>query len=349
MTIPRDTELEILRLIDAEKLTPGTAATIARESPRRWQMEVGRASSGGGPRPKGGTESVASGTGHARVVSMGRDARGREARDGDRLAPSRLRPLLGAPVSSRGPPVARPDPSRAHRAEARENPTWSRRRIASDFAKLGHVVRKDTVARDMPRRRPPSRLPSQTWGTFIRNHLAGTLAIDFLTVPTATFSVLYVFFVLSLERRRVLHVNVTAHPYAAWAAQQMIEAVAPDVVAERVIRDRDGIFGAMFDKRLAGMGLKQLRISPRAPWQNGFAERFVGTIRRELLDHVIVVGERHLLRLVRDYVRFYNDDRPHMALDGDAPAGRAMEGPEGGDVIALPRVGGLHHRYSRAA
>ena len=129
----------------------------------------------------------------------------------------------------------------------------------------------------------------------------------------------------------------------------MIEAVAPDVVAERVIRDRDGIFGAVFDKRLAGMGLEQFRIAPRAPWQNGFAERFVGTMRRELLDHVIVLSERHLLRLVREYVRFYNDDRPHMALDGDAPTGRAIEGAEGGDVIALPRVGGLHHRYSRAA
>lgn len=234
---------------------------------------------------------------------------------------------------------------------ARENPTWSRRRIASELAKLGHVVSKDTVARYMPRQSPRSRPPppSQTWRTFVKNHLPGTLAIDFLTVPTATFGVLYVFFVLSLERRRVLHVNVTAHPYAAWAAQQMIEAVAPDVFAERIIRDRDGIFGAVFDKRLAGMGLEQFRIAPRAPWQNGFAERFVGTIRRELLDHVIVLGERHLLRLVRDYVRFYNDDRPHRSLDGDAPAGRAIEGPEAGDVIALPRIGGLHHRYSRAA
>ncbi|HVJ89276.1 MAG TPA: transposase [Labilithrix sp.] len=125
--------------------------------------------------------------------------------------------------------------------------------------------------------------------------------------------------------------------------------MAPDVVAERVIRDRDRIFGAVFDKRLVGMGLEQFRIAPRAPWQNGFVERFVGTIRRKLLDHVIVRGERHLLRLVRDYVRFYNDDRPHMALDGDAPSGREIEGPAQGAVIALPRVGGLQHRYARAA
>jgi hypothetical protein len=153
---------------------------------------------------------------------------------------------------------------------ARENPTWSRRRVASELAKLGHVVSTDTVARYMPRRTKKPRPPSQRWGMFVRNHLPGTLAIDFITVPTATFGVLYVFFVLSLERRRVLHVNVRAHPHAAWVAQQRIEAVAPDVVAERVIRDRDRIFGAVFDKRLDGMSIEQFRITPRAPWQNGF-------------------------------------------------------------------------------
>lgn len=125
--------------------------------------------------------------------------------------------------------------------------------------------------------------------------------------------------------------------------------MAPDVVAERVIRDRDGTFGAVFDKRLAGMGVEQLPVALRAPWQSSFAERFVGTIRRELLDHVLVLGERRQRRLVREYVGFYNDERPHMALDGDAPAGRAIEGPEQGYIGALPRVGGLHHRYSRAA
>lgn len=218
-----------------------------------------------------------------------------------------------------------------------------------DRAFWGPASHRERARQARARSRPGSRPPSQTWGSFVWNHLTGTLAIDFLTVPTATFGVLYVFFVLSLERRRVLHLNVTAHPHAAWAAQQMIEAVAPDVVADRVIRDRDRNFGAVFDKRLAGMNIKQLRTAPRAPWQNGFAERFVGTIRRELLDHVIVLGERHLLRLVRDYVRFYNDDRPQMALNGDAPAGRAIEGPEAGGVVSLPSVGGLHHRYARAA
>ncbi len=168
-------------------------------------------------------------------------------------------------------------------------------------------------------------------------------------MPTVTFGVLDVFFVLSLERRRILHINVTAHPYAAWAAQQMVEAVGVDIVAQRLVRDRDAIFGAVFDARVRGLGIRQFRISPRSPWQNGFAERWVRTLRRELLDHVIVLGERHLLRIVRDYVAYFNADRPHMSLDGDAPVGRAIEPREVGAVIALPRVGGLHHRYAWAA
>jgi transposase InsO family protein len=179
--------------------------------------------------------------------------------------------------------------------------------------------------------------------------LPGTIAIDFLTVPTVTFNVLYVFFVLSLDRRRVLHINVTAHPYAEWAAQQVVEAVGFDTSISRLIRDRDGIYGASFDARVDHLGIQQFRISPRAPWQNGCAERWVGTLRREVLDHVIVLGERHLLRLVREHERYYNEDRPHMTLDGDAPVSRAVELPGSGRVVALSRVGGIHHRYSRAA
>jgi len=231
---------------------------------------------------------------------------------------------------------------------ATENPTWSRRRIAAELSRLGHDVSKDSVAKYMPRRAGrPGGTPSTTWGTFVRMHLAGTIAVDFLTVPTATFRTLYVFIVLSLERRVLLHVNVTAHPYAAWAAQQMVEAMGREVQAVRLIRDRDGIYGRAFDERVGGLGLKTLRIAPRSPWQNGHAERLVGTLRRELLDHVIVLGERHLLRLVREHALYYNADRPHMSLAGDAPLCRPVEPV--GRVVALTRVGGLHHRYAREA
>jgi transposase InsO family protein len=231
-----------------------------------------------------------------------------------------------------------------------ENPLWSRRRIAGELAELGYDVSKDTIAKYMPKRNGrPGRPQSTTWTTFLRTHVAGTLAIDFLTVPTVSFNVLYVFFVLSLERRRILHVNVTAHPHAAWAAQQMVEAADFDATLSRVIRDRDGIYGKVFDARVRRLGLEQFRIAPRSPWQNGYAERFVGTLRRELLDHVIVLGERHLLALVRQHARYYNEDRPHMSLERDAPIARPVEPKACGRIVALPRVGGLHNRYSRAA
>jgi transposase InsO family protein len=222
---------------------------------------------------------------------------------------------------------------------ARENPLWSRRRIANELAKLGHDVGKDAVAKYMPRPagRPP-RPPSQTWGTFIRTHAVGTIAIDFFTVPTVTFGVLYVFFVLSLERRRVIHVNVTAHPTAEWAAQQIVEAVGPDAGLARLIRDRDKILGVAFDRCVDNLGLTQFRIAARSPWQNGFAERWVGTARREIVDHVIVLGEHHRRRILRAYVAYYNADRPHMSLGGDAPMRRDVEptidGPRSRDAKA---------------
>jgi putative transposase len=250
----------------------------------------------------------------------------------------------------RGRPPVAPEVIELIVRMARENPTWSRRRIVAELAKLGHDISKDSAAKYMPGpAKRPSRPPSTTWGTFVRLHLAGAIAVDFLTVPLATCRTLYVFVVLSLERRLLLHVNVTAHPYAAWAAQQMVEAMGPEVQAVRLIRDRDGIYGRTFDERVGRLGLETVRIAPRSPWQNGFAERLVGTLRRELLDHVIVLGERHLLRLVREHARYYNEDRPHMSLAGDAPVRRPVQPPALGRVVALPRVGGLHHRYARAA
>ena len=160
---------------------------------------------------------------------------------------------------------------------------------------------------------------------------------------------LYVFFVLSLERRGLLHLNVTGHPSQTWTGQQVVEAVGFDTSFTRLIRDRDQIYGTAFDSRVNHLGIRQSKIAPRSPWQNGYAERFVGTLRREVLDHVIVLGERHLLRLVRSHAAYYNEDRPHMALGRDAPVPRAVESPNSGHVVALPHVAGLHHRYATAA
>jgi putative transposase len=233
---------------------------------------------------------------------------------------------------------------------SRDNPLWSRRRIASELAKLGHEVDKDTVARYMPKPiRGPRQPPSTTWRAFVGAHLPGTIAVDFLVVPTVTFRLLYVFFVISLERRMILHMNVTGHPGQTWTAQQVVEAVGFNTNIARLIRDRDGIYGSAFDSRVDHLGIRQIKTAPRSPWQNGYAERFVGTLRRELLDHVIVLGKRHLRRLVQSHAAYYNEDRPHMALDRDAPVSRAVDPPSSGRVIAFPRVAGLHHRYARAA
>jgi len=232
---------------------------------------------------------------------------------------------------------------------ASENPVWSRRRIASELAKLGHNVDKGTVAKYMPKPAGrPRQPPSTTWRAFLRAHLAGTIAIDFLTVPAVMFNILYVFFVLALDRRRLLHVNVTSHPHAARAAQQIVEAGCETGIV-RLIRHRDRIYGSVFNARVCHLGIRQLKTAPRSPWQNGYAERFVGTLRREILDHVIVLGERHLLRLVQSHAAYYNEDRPHMTLDRDAPIPRTVEPSSSGRIVALPRVAGLHHRYARAA
>jgi hypothetical protein len=183
------------------------------------------------------------------------------------------------------------------------------------------------------------------------------LAVDFFTAPTVTFDVLYVFVVLSLERRLILHANVTAHPYAAWAAQQVVEAYGEDGAFKFLIRDRDAIFGRTFDQRMNNLGIRQLRIAPRSPWQNAFAERLVGTFRRELTDHLIVLNERHLVRCVREYARFCNCDRPHMSLGGDArPDARSRRPTEGTSSRSLDLAasiidtqGTLHDLFTRTA
>src|SRR5713226_235750 len=232
------------------------------------------------------------------------------------------------------------------RTMALANPLWGSPRIHGELLKLGFDVSQRSVSRLMPRR--PKR-PSQTWRTFLQNHVLDLVSVDFFVVPTATFRVLYVFVVLLHHRRRVVHFNVTDSPTAAWTAQQLIEAFPDDSAPRYLLRDRDSIYGGEFRRRLQGMLIAEVLTAPRSPWQNPFVERVIGTIRRALLDHVIVLNEGHLCRRLQSYLRYYHGSRTHLALEKDAPEPRAVEAPEHGRVVALPQVGGLHHRYIRRA
>ena len=205
------------------------------------------------------------------------------------------------------------------RRMSQANPLWGAPRIHGELRKLGIAIAQSTVARYLPRPRKP---PSQTWRTFLTNHLAQTAAVDFFTVPTATFRILFVFVVLSHHRRRVLHFGVTEHPTQEWTVQQM--------------RDPD-------------MGMEEVLSAPRSPWQNPYVERLLGSIRRECVEHVIVWNRRSLHRILQSYFAYYHSARTHLSLANDAPEPRAVEPPEQGRVIAIPQVGGLHHRYQRQA
>ena len=227
------------------------------------------------------------------------------------------------------------------------NPTWGAPRIHGELLKLGIDVGERSVSRFMPAK--PRKPPSQTWRTFLDNHVGSLTSIDFFAVPTATFRVLYVFFVLSHDRRRVLHFNVTEFPSAQWTGQQIIEAFPEDTAPKYMIRDRDGIYGDQFRRRVEGIGIEEVLTAPRSPWQNPYAERLVGSVRRECLDHVIVLGERHLHRILKSYFAYYHRSRTHLSLGKDAPEPRAVHPPSMGQVVALSEVGGLHHRYERLA
>jgi putative transposase len=230
---------------------------------------------------------------------------------------------------------------------AHVNPLWGAPRIHGELPKLGVSISEREVSRLMPRatRKPPA----PTWRTFLTNHVGTLASIDFFTVPTATFRVLYVFVVLAHDRRRVLHFNVTEHPTAARTAQQIVEAFPENTAPKYLMRDRDGIYGAAFRDRLAGMGIDEVVSAPRSPWQNPFVERLIGSIRRECLDHVIVLGDRHLRHVLTSYVAYYQRARTHLSLSKDAPTSRAVMSPDVGEILELPEVGGLHHRYERLA
>jgi transposase InsO family protein len=187
--------------------------------------------------------------------------------------------------------------------------------------------------------------------TFLSNHREAIAAMDFFTVPTVTFGVLYCFFVIAHDRRRILHFNVTRHPASSWVVQQLREAFPYDSAPGYLIFDRGANFNQEVIDTVKIFGIQPKRTSFRSPWQNGVAERFVGNCRRDLLDHVIVLNERHLKRLMKEYIRYYHEDRTHLALGKGTPAGREAEkSPEvGGRVLSMPRLGGLHHRYDLAA
>ena len=232
------------------------------------------------------------------------------------------------------------------RRMCRENQSWGAPRIHSELQLLGYDVSETTVAKYMVRHRKP---PTQTWRAFLENHLTDIVAIDFFTVPTATFRILFAFVVLRHDRRKVVHFNVTAHPTAEWTAQQIVEAFPEDHAPRFLIRDRDSIYGAFFQERVQHMGIEQVVIAYRSPWQSPYVERLIGSIRRECLSHFIVLNERHLLRILRAYFDYYHHARAHLSLDRNSPVARDVESPDRGKVIAIPQVGGLHHRYRRAA
>ena len=232
------------------------------------------------------------------------------------------------------------------RQMSQENPTWGAPRIQSELKLLGHEVADSTVAKYMIKHKKP---PSQTWRSFLKNHVKQIAAVDFFTVPTVRFQILYCFIVLRHHRRRIVHFNITMHPTARWTAQQITEAFPYDTVPKYLIRDRDGIYGNFFQQRVKNMGIREVLIAPKSPWQNPYCERVIGSIRRECLDHFIILSENHLCCILKDYMDYYNNCRTYLSLDRNSPSLRDIEPPSKGKVISIPQVGGLHHVYKRVA
>ena len=223
-----------------------------------------------------------------------------------------------------------------------ENPLWGAPRIHGELLKLGFEVAQSSVAKYMVKRRAP---PSQGWRTFLRNHALDIAAMDLFVVPTIGFDLLYAFVIVRLDRRDLAWISVTTNPTAEWVARQLTEAFPWDEASGYMIRDRDRIYGTVVTRRLRAMGVRDRPIAPASPWQKGFAERLIGSIRRECLDHIIVLGEAHLRRILKSYARYYNETRTHLALDKDAPLSRTVK--RAGRILCRPILGGLHHEYVR--
>jgi putative transposase len=229
------------------------------------------------------------------------------------------------------------------RTMSEANPLWGAPRIHGERLKLGIAVGQASVAKYMVRRRQP---PSQTWRSFLRNHMGQMMAADFFVVPTATCRLLFVLIILAHDRRRIVHVAVTAHPTATWTAQQLREAFPWDQAPRFLLHDRDHAFDGV---TAAAIGMHDILTAPRSPWQNAYVERFIGSVRRECLDHVIILNAAGLRRVLNTYVEYDTGARTHLAREKDAPLPRPVALPTAGRVVAIPQVGGLHHRYERRA
>ena len=241
-----------------------------------------------------------------------------------------------------GPPAVPADIRSLVRQISRENPLWGAPRIHGELLKLGIEVAQSSVAKYMVRR---CAAPSQGWKTFLRNHAPDIAAIDLFVVPTIDFKLLYGLAIINLERRRLIWTNATTNPTAEWIAGQITEAFPWDEAPTHLIRDRDAAYGLAVTRRLAAMGIRDHPIAPRSPWQNGHAERLIGSIRRECLDHIVIFGEAHLRQVLKAYAAYYNHVRTRLALTKDAPLSRPVH--RFGDVMAKPILGGLHHEYCR--
>jgi putative transposase len=226
------------------------------------------------------------------------------------------------------------------------NPRWGAPRIHGELLKLGIQVSPATVAKYRVRHRKP---PSQTWRTFLKNHIQDLVSADFFVVPTITFRLLFVLVMLSHDRRRPIHFAVTANPTAEWTARQLLEAFPWDTAPGYLLRDRDGVYGEKFREAATWLGIREVLTAPQAPWQNAYVERLIGSIRRECLDHVIVLNQIGVHRVLKSYFKYYERTRTHLSLEKDAPIPRQVQPPEFGTVVELPEVGGLHHRYERRA
>jgi transposase InsO family protein len=222
------------------------------------------------------------------------------------------------------------------------NPLWGASRIHGELLKLGINSGQTRVAKYMATRRRPT---SQGWKTFLHNHADGIVAMDLFVVPTISFRLLYGLLIVGHGRRQILWFGVTAHPTAEWIANQITEACGWEQAPRYLIRDRDGAYGEVFIRRLRSMGIRDRPTSPRSPWQNGYAERLIGSIRRECVDHIIILGERHLRHVLLSYMQYYNEVRTHLSLNKDAPAPRSVQ--RAGHILYRPILGGLHHQYVR--